>query len=90
MMKRFLKAVFWWDTPKAGAFWGMLFIALVTGIVPSTILYCNYEVPKAGVIDGGFRFFGLLHNSLPLIVWFSYAALAYSLVLFVLYTIRAI
>ena len=85
-MKRFLKALFWWDNPKAGDFFGMLLVMLVATVVLPVSLYCCFAAPADGLIGASFQ--SHWTSYLRFFWWVIGLTVAYVVILFVLYSIR--
>ena len=71
-LKRFIRAVFWWDNPKGGAFFGLLVLTL---LIPATILLAVNYPAKDETFRRGFELAGCL-------------AVGYALILSALYAVR--
>ena len=71
-LKRFIRAVFWWDNPKGGAFFGLLVLTL---LIPATILLAVNYPAKEETFRRCFELAGCL-------------AAGYALILSALYAVR--
>ena len=85
-MKRFLKALFWWDNPKAGIFFGILLVMLVATVVLPVSLYCCFAAPADSLI--GTIFQPHWTSYLRFFWWVIGLTAAYVVILSVLYSIR--